>query len=49
MVGTLGAVSKILDTWLDKLGITVKYRFAAENSFVRNSKEEGVGKLKEEN
>ena len=48
MVGALGAVSKILDTCLDKLGLTIKYRFVAENSFVGNSKEEGVGKLKEE-
>ena len=48
VVDALGAVSKRLDTWLDKLGII--YGFAAENSFVGNSKhlKEGIGKLKEQ-
>ena len=50
MVGALSAGSKILDTWLDKLGITINTGLRQKtNSFVGNSKEEGVGKLKEEN
>ena len=52
VVDTLGAVSKSLNTWLDMVVITINiYGFAAENSFVGNSKDikEGTGKLKEEN
>ena len=51
VVGALGAVSTRMDTWLDKLGITINTAFAVANSFVGNSKnlKEGIGKLNEEN
>ena len=51
VVGALGAVSKRMDTWLDKLGITINTAFVVANSFVGNRKnlKEGTGKLKEEN
>ena len=45
VVGALGAVNKREDTWLGKLGITINTPgFAAENSFVGNSKDlkEGI-------
>ena len=51
VVGALGAVSKRLDTWLYKLGITggTTIRRGLLHSLVGNSKDpkEGVGKVKE--
>ena len=46
MAGALGAVSRRLDTWLEKLGITINTGLR-RNNFVEKSKElkEGVGKL----
>ena len=34
VVGALGAVSKRLDTWLDKLGITIKTGFLQKKALL---------------
>ena len=44
VVGALGVGNKRLDTWLEKLGITIRMgNLVAENSLVRNSKDHKEG------
>ena len=49
VAGALKVVSKRLDAWLDKLGITIRMELLSESNLVRHSKDskEAVGKLKE--
>ena len=38
VVGALGAVSKRVDTWLDKLGITISTGFRQKTALLRTSR-----------
>ena len=49
MVGALGAVSKRLNTWLDKLRITINTGLPQKTALLGRARifKEGIGKLKE--
>ena len=49
VVGALGVVSKRLDAWLEKLGVTIRTGLLQKTALLRHSQDskEAVGQLKE--